>query len=384
MRRRVILLGASGNIGLQTIDIIKQQSDRFEIVGLSVGRDADNMLVSENEFLKKQVKYICTGNRRDDLAELYPDCQFFYGSEGLIELTSKSADLVINALQGFVGLLPTLNAIRHKVNVALANKETLVACGEIVMNEARRYGVDIIPIDSEHYAIRQCLLGYRHEEISNLIITASGGSFRNLKREQLGNVTLEMALNHPNWSMGKKITIDSATMMNKGFEVIEAHWLFDVAYDHIKTVLHPESIVHSMVEFRDHAILRQMCVSDMRMPIQFALNYPERNVNTSESLDLIKVGALHFSELSLERYPLLALAYRTGKRGGILPAVMNGANERAVKLFLNREISFLDIEKLIFATVEKAENISNPTVDDIIESDRWAQEYVQHLTEGKE
>ena len=198
------------------------------------------------------------------------------------------------------------------------------------------------------------------------------------------DVTLEMALKHPNWSMGKKITIDSATMMNKGFEVIEAHWLFDIDYDHIKTVLHPESIVHSMVEFRDHAILRQMGVSDMRMPIQFALNYPERYDNASQSLDLVRLGALHFSELSLDRYPLLALADKTGRQGGIMPAVMNGANERAVKLFLNGEISFLDIEKLIFATVEKAVNISEPTVDDIIESDRWAQEYVQRLAEGKE
>ena len=382
MRKKVILLGASGNIGLQTIDIIKQQSDSFEIIGVSVGKDPGNTLLSECCFLKGQVRYICSSDVRDDLKQYYPDCEFFHGDEGLIELTSIKADLIINALQGFVGLLPTLNAIRHGTNVALANKETLVACGSIVMKEAREHGVSIIPIDSEHSAITQCLLGYDHSTVENLIITASGGSFRDLSREQLKDVTLEMALSHPNWSMGKKITIDSATMMNKGFEVIEAHWLFDIDYDHIKTILHPQSIVHSLVEFKDHALLAQMGVSDMRMPIQFALNYPDRHENTSESLDLIKVGSLDFRELSLERYPLLGLAYEMGRAGGIMPAVMNGANERAVRLFLQKKISFLDIERLIFETVREAVNIEDPTVNDIIESDRWAQKHVLDLVEG--
>ena len=383
MRKKVVLLGASGNIGRQTIDIIKQQPDRFEIIGVSVGRDPDNILLAEREFLAPQVKYICTSEEKPELAKHYAGCEFYHGRDGLIALTSVKADLIINALQGFVGLLPTLNAIKHGVNVALANKETLVACGEIVMEEARKNNVDIIPIDSEHSAIKQCLLGYKHEEINNLIITASGGSFRALNRDELKNVTVEMALNHPNWSMGKKITIDSATMMNKGFEVIEAHWLFDIDYDHIKTIMHPESIVHSMVEFRDHAILAQMGVSDMRMPIQFALNFPERFENSSKSLNLIEVGSLNFRTLDQERFPLLALAYQTGKEMGIKPAVMNGANERAVKLFLEKKIEFLDIERMIFETVEKADNIKKPTVEQIIESDRWAQEYVQYLYERK-
>ena len=278
--------------------------------------------------------------------------------------------------------MPTLNAIRRGVNVALANKEILVARGHIVMREAKEHNVDIIPIDSEHSAIFQCIKGYQHSEIENLIITASGGSFRHLSREQLKDVTLEMALKHPNWNMGKVITIDSATMMNKGFEVIEAHWLFDIDYDHIKTILHPQSIVHSLVEFRDHSMMAQMSVSDMRMPIQFALNYPERHVNNSKSLDLIKVASLNFGELSTERYPLLKLAYDIGKMGGNMPATMNGANERAVCLFLQGKINFTDIENMIFDTVKNANYIENPDINDIIESDRWAQQYVHNLAEG--
>ena len=376
MKKKIILLGASGNIGLQTLDVIKQQSDSFEIIGVSVGKDPDNILLSECCFLSSQVRYICTAEEREDLYKYYPECQFVHGEEGLIELTSQKADLIVNALAGLVGLMPTLNAIRCGTDIALANKEILVACGSFVMKEARENGVRIIPIDSEHSAIAQCILGYDHSVIENLIITASGGSFRDLSREQLSDVTLEMALNHPNWRMGKKITVDCATMMNKGFEIIEAHWLFDIDYDHIKTILHPQSIVHSLVEFKDHAILAQMGVSDMRMPIQFALNYPERHENNSEPLDLVKVGSLNFRELSTERYPLVELAYKTGRKGGNMPAIMNGANERAVCLFLQEKISFPDIERLIFETVRNAEYIENPEISDIIESNNWAQQYV--------
>ena len=382
MRKNVILLGASGNIGQKTLDVIRQQPDRFRLVGVSVGNDPENVLTSQHDTLSETLESICSSEDREDLKNLYPECKFFTGEQGLIELTNQKADLVINALQGFVGLRPTLNAVNNGIDVALANKETLIAGGQIIMDAAKKKGVKIIPIDSEHSAILQCVLGYDHSEIENLIITASGGSFRDLSREELKDVNLEKALNHPNWCMGKKITIDSATMMNKGFEVIEAHWLFDIDYDHIKTVLHPQSIVHSLVEFRDHAIMAQMGVADMRIPIRFALNYGQRVENNSEHLDLVKIGKLEFSELSEERFPLLKLAYDVGRAGGILPAVMNGANERAVKLFLEEKISFLDIERLIFAAVENARNIENPTIEQIIESDRWAQEFVQSHCEG--
>ncbi|MBQ9037619.1 MAG: 1-deoxy-D-xylulose-5-phosphate reductoisomerase [Erysipelotrichaceae bacterium] len=383
MRKKIVLLGASGSIGTQTVDIVSQHPDLFEVKGLNVGNNISFL----REYLKNnKAECICVRNEadRDELAKEYPDIQFFYGDEGLIKLSElEGLDLVVNALQGFVGLLPTLNAMEHGYDVALANKETLVAAGSIVTAKAKEKGVRLIPIDSEHSAIFQCLQGSKHSEIKKIIITASGGSFRDLSREELKNVTLKQALSHPNWSMGKKITIDSATMMNKGFEVLEAKWLFDLDYENIETVLHAESVVHSLVEFKDHSILAQLGVSDMRVPIQYALCYPDRLDNTTKSLDLGSLGLLHFKTMDYERYPLLKLAFEVGKKGGNLAAVMNGANEKAVHLFLEEKISFLDIERLIFEAVEKCEFITKPTVEDIIRSDRWAQNYVEGVVNGQ-
>ena len=377
--KNLILLGASGNIGTQTIDVVRQHPTEFTIEAMSVGERTEAL----RDYLRTSpLKYACVKNKTiaEQFQKEYPATRFFHGDQGLIEITSiEEGNWVVNALQGFVGLLPTINAIRHKKNVCLANKETLVAAGEIVNRELRENKVELIPIDSEHSAIFQCLMGNRKKDVNKLIITASGGSFRNLKREELKNVTLAQALSHPNWNMGKKITIDSATMMNKGFEVTEAHWLFDIDYDRIETVIHRESIVHSLVEFNDHTVMAQLGVSDMRIPIQFALTYPKRYPNTSEALDLVKVGTLHFEMMNYERFPLLKLAYDTGKAGGNLSAVMNGANEQAVRLFLNEKIAFTAIEELRFETVSRAEYISNPTVEQIIESDRWAQEKVRQL-----
>ncbi|MBR2826678.1 MAG: 1-deoxy-D-xylulose-5-phosphate reductoisomerase [Erysipelotrichaceae bacterium] len=377
MKKKLVLLGASGSIGSQTVDIVSQHPDLFEITALSVGH---NVAFLENYLKNNKPQHVCVADEADclRLQKEYPQISFFYGAEGLMRLSElQNVDLVVNSLQGFVGLLPTLNALQHGYNVALANKETLVAAGSIVTEAARRNNVKLIPIDSEHSAIFQCLQGSKHSEINKLIITASGGSFRNLSREELGNVTLKQALSHPNWSMGKKITIDSATMMNKGFEVLEARWLFDIDYDHIETILHYESVVHSLVEFRDHSMLAQLGVSDMRVPIQYALAYPDRLVNNTESLDLAKLSELHFRKMDYDRYPLLRLAFDVGRKGGNLAAVMNGANEKAVNLFLNEKISFLDIERLIFQAVDNCCFISDPSVDDIINSDRWAQQYVE-------
>ncbi|MBQ4252901.1 MAG: 1-deoxy-D-xylulose-5-phosphate reductoisomerase, partial [Erysipelotrichaceae bacterium] len=266
--KNLILLGASGNIGSQTIDVVRQHPTEFTIEAMSVGERTEAL----RDYLRTSpLKYACVKNKTiaEQFQKEYPATRFFHGDQGLIEITSiEEGNWVVNALQGFVGLLPTINAIRHKKNVCLANKETLVAAGEIVNRELRENKVELIPIDSEHSAIFQCLMGNRKMDVNKLIITASGGSFRNLKREELKNVTLAQALSHPNWNMGKKITIDSATMMNKGFEVTEAHWLFDIDYDRIETVIHRESIVHSLVEFNDHTVMAQLGVSDMRIPIQ--------------------------------------------------------------------------------------------------------------------
>ena len=381
MKKKLIILGASGNIGIKVLDTIEQHKDEFEIIGLSVGNHVE---VLEQYLQTHELKYACLKNFHDYkiLKDIYPSIEWFYGEEGLLKISSIKCDILINALQGFVGALPTLKAIEAGNDIAIANKESLVSAGSIITDAAKRNNVRLIPIDSEHSAIFQCLQGNNKDNIKRIVITASGGSFRELSREDLKNVTLADALNHPNWNMSPKITIDSATMMNKGFEVIEAHWLFDLPYEKIDTILHKESVVHSFVEYNDHSLMAQMGVSDMRIPIQYALTYPERLSNNSESLDLCSLSSLHFERLDFERFPLMKLTYEVGKKGGNLPAIMNGANEKAVELFIIGKCSFLDIEKYIFKTVEDAEYIENPTIEDIIQSDKWAQEYVVELQEA--
>ena len=380
--KQVILLGASGSIGVQTIDVIEQHPDEFELVAFSVGK---RVQIVRDVLAKMDVKEVCVMNKEDaDALSLeYPNVHFTYGDEGLVHLASlDKGDIVVNALLGFAGLIPTLTAIEHKKDIALANKETLVAGGMFVKEAIDKHGVNLYPIDSEHSAIFQCLQGNPHKSIKRLIITASGGSFRDKTRAELEGVSVKQALSHPNWSMGAKITIDSASMMNKGLEVIEAHWLFDLPFSKIDTIMHRESVIHSMVEYEDTAVMAQLGTPDMRLPIQYALTYPSRLPLESEPLDLLKLSTLHFEPLSFERFPLLKLAYEVGEKGGNLPAIMNGANEAAVAMFLEEKISFLEIEEYVHKAVHDLEFIAHPTLEEVIASDKKARAYVIQCVKG--
>ena len=380
--KQVILLGASGSIGVQTIDVIEQHPDEFELVAFSVGK---RVQIVRDVLAKMDVKEVCVMNKEDaDALSLeYPNVHFTYGDEGLVHLASlDKGDIVVNALLGFAGLIPTLTAIEHKKDIALANKETLVAGGMFVKEAINKHGVNLYPIDSEHSAIFQCLQGNPHKSIKRLIITASGGSFRDKTRAELEGVSVKQALSHPNWSMGAKITIDSASMMNKGLEVIEAHWLFDLPFSKIDTIMHRESVIHSMVEYEDTAVMAQLGTPDMRLPIQYALTYPSRLPLESEPLDLLKLSTLHFEPLSYERFPLLKLAYEVGEKGGNLPAIMNGANEAAVAMFLEEKISFLEIEEYVHKAVHDLEFIAHPTLEEVIASDKKARAYVIQCVKG--
>lgn len=382
--KKLLLLGASGSIGTQTIDVVTHHKNEFSIIGLSVGYNIEKL----HEILAQlpSVRFVCVANKNDveEVKQSYPTLQVVCGDEGLKDICIQCEyDVLVNALVGFRGLVPTLCAIEQGKDVALANKESLVAGGPLVKAALAKHKVHLYPIDSEHSAIFQCLQGSEAKEIDRLIITASGGSFRNRSRKELTNVSVAQALHHPNWNMGGRITIDSATMMNKGFEVIEAHYLFDIPFDKIDTVIHQESIIHSMVQFQDHAILAQLGTADMRLPIQYALSYPRRiKLYEAESLDFTKIAALHFQETDFERYPLLELAYQVGKKGGNGGAVMNGADEAAVALFLAGKIPFLQIESLVMEAVHSIPFIAKPTLEDLIESDQAARNYVEDCVKG--
>ena len=343
------LLGATGSIGGQVLDLIREKRDVYKLAAFSFGHNINKALEIIEEF---EPDLVCAIEELDTkrIKELFPKVEVTFGNKGLQQVATHNClcPKVINALVGSVGLAPTLSAIEVGRDVYLANKETLVIGGEIVMAKAKEMGVKIIPIDSEHSAIFQLLNGNNIDDVRRIIITASGGSFRDKSREELVNVTKEDALNHPNWSMGAKITIDSATMMNKGFELIEAHYLFDLPMDKISYIMHKESIVHSFVEFLDGSMFAQMATSDMRLPIKYALEYPSHSYTEMvEPLDLVKIGTLHFEELSTTRFPMLNYAIDSIKRGNIYPTILNAANEVAVGLFLEERISFLDIEKIV-------------------------------------
>ena len=380
--KKIVLLGASGSIGLQTIDVVKSNLDLFEIVGISIG---NNIEILEKILLEINVKNVCVKNEKDFLIlkEKYKYINFYYGDEGLIHLVNLSDyDLLVNALVGFVGFKPTLTAIENKKDIALANKETLVVAGELVNKALEKNNVKLFPIDSEHSAILQCLQGNKFKEVKKMIITASGGSFRNLSRNDLKSVSIDDALNHPNWKMGAKITIDSATMMNKGFEVIEAHWLFNIDYDKIDVILHDESIIHSMVEYIDGAIIAQIGDADMRVPIQYALSYPNR-LKRNSNFSITDFKALHFKEMDYDRFPLLKLAFDVGKKKGNLPCVLNAANEVANNAFREGKITFLDIEKIVFKCVEEFEFIENIDLDILIDTDYRARKMAISIIEGE-
>lgn len=366
--KRISILGATGSIGTQAIEVLKNNQDEFKLVGLSAGRNIDKL----REILmtvKPELVSVMDDRDRAALASEYNEITFVSGESGLDAIAGDDSDMLLTAIMGSVGLGPTLKAIENGKDIALANKETLVAAGEIVMDAAQKNNVNIIPVDSEHSAIYQCLRGEKHSEIKQLIITASGGSFRDLTRAQLDNVTLSDALNHPNWSMGQKITIDSATMMNKGLEVIEAKWLFDLEIDQISTLLHKESTIHSMVEFVDNSIIAQLGNSDMKLPIQFAFSHPDR-LPMNNPLDFNTLGQLNFKPMDFERFKMLKLAYEAIKIGGTMPAVMNAANEYAVDRFLKGEISFLDIEKIVELRMNEHKVIDGPDLETILYYDK--------------
>lgn len=375
--KNIVILGVTGSIGLQTMDVITHHPEALECVGMSAGKNMNQL-----RTLLKQVTphMVCVQTLHDceTMQKEYPPIHFVWGDKGLIEVaTLPEAELVVNALVGFVGLTPTIEAIKAKKDIALANKETLVVGGAFITQMVHKEGVHLYPIDSEHSAIFQALQGNRASDVKRLIITASGGSFRDLNREQLKNVTLVQALNHPNWSMGAKITVDSATLMNKGLEVIEAHWLFDIDYEKIDVVLHQESVIHSMVEYRDHSIMAQMGKSDMREAIQYALTYPNRlELLNSESLDLVKLNSIHFAEVDTQRFPLLKLAYEVGKIGGTLPCIMNGANEVANQLFREEKITFLQIEEFVIEACSKVPYKLEMNLQDLYDADKMARKFV--------
>ncbi len=380
--KRLVLLGASGSIGLQTVDVVKKNKDKFEIVAVSIGR---NIEVCRKLIEEINCNIVCVSLKEDALmlSKEYPNITFYYGDEGLVKLAKlENYDLLVNALVGFVGLIPTLNAIENKKDVALANKETLVVAGEIVNKALKKNGCMLFPIDSEHSAILQCLLGNNIKQVKKIIITASGGSFRDLSRDELKNVSVKDALNHPNWAMGAKITIDSATMMNKGFEVIEAHYLFDIDYDDIEVVLHKESYVHSMVEYIDGSIMAQIGNADMRIPIMYSLSYPER-LKFESDFSFSQIKSLNFKEMDFERFPLLKLAYDVGRKKGNLPAILNAANEIANKAFRDGLISFLEIEDLVYKAINDMEFIKNPSLEELIDSDIKTRNYVNSLIKGE-
>ncbi len=377
----ISLLGATGSIGTQTMDIIRSNRDQFELVAIAVGKNLELTREIVNEFHPKLVSVQNQADAAILQREFAGISKILSGDEGLIEVAvHPDANVFVNAILGSVGLVPTLNAIEAGKTIALANKETLVTAGHIVMARARDRKVPVLPVDSEHSAIFQCLQGERQKNIERLIITASGGSFRDKTREQLLDVTIEDALHHPNWSMGAKITIDSATMMNKGLEVIEAHWLFDQPYDKIDVLLHRESTVHSMVEFHDGSIIAQMGTPDMRIPIQYALTYPERTPTNAARLDLTELGTLHFQKMDFNRYRCLRFAYEAGRKGGTLPVVLNAANEVCVQAFLNGKIKFLEIEDGIEWALENHVPTANPDLDTILSVDQETREIVtKHL-----
>jgi len=377
MVNRISILGSTGSIGVQTLDVARNLN--IKVDGLAANKNIDLLEKQAREFCPKIVAVKDEEGAKILSARLSDtDCKVVSGIDGLKMVASiDTVETVVTSIVGIAGLIPTMEAIKHKKNIALANKETLVTAGHIVMSEASRMGVMILPVDSEHSAIFQSLMGNNKEDVSKIILTASGGPFRGKKREQLENVTLKEALKHPNWSMGSKITIDSATMMNKGLEVIEARWLFEMPLESIEVLVHPQSIIHSMVEYKDGSIIAQLGSPDMRLPIQFALTYPDRRPNNFSKLDIIKNGSLTFEAPDLEAFPCLELAFEALRDGGTMPAVLNAANEEAVGLFMEEKIRFLDIPRIIENVMGRHSIKSEPNLDDIIDIDLWARNMVR-------
>jgi len=380
--KNISILGATGSIGTQTLDVIRK-SEEINLIGVTANTSVEKVKDIIDEFYPKYVGMMDEKSKEEIdryVEEKGLNIKVLFGIEGLKKIASlDEIDTVVTSVVGMIGLEPTIEAIKKKKDIALANKETLVVAGELVMNEAKKYGVKILPVDSEHSAIFQSLRGNDLSTLKKIILTASGGPFRGKKKEDLVNTSLEEALNHPNWSMGRKITIDSSTLMNKGLEVIEAHWLFDCDYDDIQVLVHPQSIVHSMVEYSDNSIIAQLGSADMRLPIQYALNYPDRKEAIANGIDFYEISKLTFEKPDMDTFKCLKLAFEAGKQGKLMPTILNGANEEVVQLFLDNKISYLQIGDIIEQCMEhfKEEGKKEVTLENVISLDKKVKEYVR-------
>lgn len=377
--KKIAVLGSTGSIGTQTLQIAREQKDKLQVVALAAGKNVGKMEEQIREFSPSYV-VMWTKEAAQDLKVRVRDLQVevLEGMEGLLSIvTLPEIDTVVTAMVGMIGIRPTIAAMEAGKTIALANKETLVTAGHLIMPLSEKLGVPILPVDSEHSAIFQSLNGEPREKIANILLTASGGPFRGRKKEELLQVQLEDALKHPNWSMGQKITIDSATMVNKGLEVMEAGWLFGVSAEQIKVVVHPQSIIHSMVEYVDGAVIAQLGVPDMKLPIQYALFYPDRLLRKEETLDFYKLGQLTFEEPDLDTFTGLKLAFDAFRTGGSMPTVYNAANEKAVSLFLNRKIKFLEIPEIIGEAMSRHTKIENPSLEEILATEAECYDFIE-------
>jgi len=372
--KRITILGSTGSIGRSTLDVISRNRSQFKVVALAAGRNID-LLEEQIRAFRPDIAAVADQQTAEELSRRVNGVKILFGPDGVNQTAGhESADLVISAIVGSAGLVPTITAVRAGKDIGLANKEALVMAGSIVMDEARRSGIRIIPVDSEHSAVYQCLEGRKKTEIQRIVLTASGGPFVNREKHELDDITAEDALKHPNWSMGRKISIDSATLMNKGLEVIEACWLFDLEADRVDVLIHPQSIVHSMVEFRDRTLLAQMSMPDMRAPIAYALSWPDRLEASIHGLELDRIGSLTFKKPDHDSFPCLSYAYAAIRAGGTVPAVLNAANEAAVHAFLDKRIGFNDIPAVISRTVREHTTKTSPTLQDVLNADAWARE----------
>ena len=378
--KNVAILGATGSIGTQTLDVIKNDRKNFKLLAATANNNHAKIIdiikdfnpkivVLMDDISAKKVNKYCIENNKD--------VEVLTGFKGLsTAVTLKEVDIVVTSVVGMVGLIPTINAIRAGKNIALANKETLVVAGDIVINESIKYGSKILPVDSEHGAIFQCINGNNKSDISKILLTASGGPFRGKNKQELREIAPNDALKHPKWHMGNKISIDSSTLMNKGLEVIEAHWLFNIPYEDIDVVIHPQSIIHSMVEYCDGTVISQMATTDMRLPIQYALNYPNRGKRIIDKLDFYKLEKLTFEKPDMETFGCLRLAYEVGKKGGNLPTILNASNEIAVELFLQNKIKFLQIQEIIEDSLDQFEYFKEVDIDMILNTDIRVRNYI--------
>ena len=379
--KKIAILGSTGSIGTSTLAVAEQFPDRFKVVAIAGGNNS-KLLESQIRKFKPSLAAIADAKAAESLRKKCNDMpvRIVSGVEGMIEVaTAEDADITVSAIVGTAGLVPTIAAIQAGKDIALANKEVLVTAGELVMAECRRWNVRLFPVDSEHSAIFQCLHSGQRGDVKRLILTASGGPFRNHSKDDLAKVGLAEALKHPNWSMGRKITIDSATLMNKGLEVIEAHWLFGMAPEQIKVLVHPQSIVHSLVEYRDGSVVAQLGMPDMKGPIAYALSYPERLPDVSPGLDLASIATLTFQEPDRDLFPCLGYAYDALKAGGSMPAVLSAANEVAVRYFLEEKIGFLDVPRILKFVMEAHTPVTFKAVDEVLKADLWARREAEKI-----